>query len=114
MTLFGVTHVGSQTLLKDSGFMSAQILEEYRRKGAVGFVSGYFFDRDGKPVVTNVDACHIVMPRDDFLDVPDRICVGGGPDKIEAIRAMLKGRYANILITDEDTARSLVNDDHAG
>jgi dihydroxyacetone kinase-like protein len=34
--------------------------------------------------------------------------VGGGPDKVAAIRGMLKGGFANILITDEDTARAVI------
>lgn len=109
MTLFGVTHVGSETLLNDSGFMSAEILRDYRTRGAVGFVSGYFYDREGRPVRTELDDRHIVMPYDDFLKVPMRICVGGGMDKVEAIAAMLKGGYANVLVTDEETARAVLS-----
>jgi len=108
ITLFGVTDLGSETLLKHSGFMTAQFLQDYQDRGAVGFVSGYFYDRDGKTVRTELDDRHISMPVDDFLSVPTRICVGGGPTKIEAIGAMLKGGYANVLVTDEDTARAVL------
>jgi dihydroxyacetone kinase-like protein len=108
MTLFGVTNVGSETLLKDSGFMSAQILDDYRKRGAVGFVSGYFFDKSGRAVRTELDDRHIVMPREDFLQVPVRLCVGGGIEKIEAVACMIRGGYANVLVTDEDTARGVL------
>ncbi|CAA0108754.1 Deoxyribonucleoside regulator [Starkeya nomas] len=107
-TLFGVTHVGSETLLKDSGFMSEPILAEYQRRGAIGFVSGYFFDSQGNPVLTEIDARHIVMPLEDFLKVPERICIGGGMEKVEAISGMLKGGYANILVTDAATAGAVL------
>jgi len=107
--LFGVTHIGSETLLKHSGLMSAQTLSEYQSRGAVGFASGYFFDRKGKAVTTDVDARHIVMPFEDFMRAPQRICVGGGPDKISAISGMLKGGYATVLVTDERTARSVLD-----
>ncbi|SHO66593.1 DNA-binding transcriptional regulator LsrR, DeoR family [Pseudoxanthobacter soli DSM 19599] len=107
-TLFGVTHVGSETLLKDSGFMSEQILADYQSRGAIGFVSGYFFDREGKPVLTEIDARHIVMPLEDFLQVPERICIGGGMEKVAAISGMLRGRYASILVTDAGTARAVL------
>jgi DNA-binding transcriptional regulator LsrR (DeoR family) len=107
-TLFGVTQLGSETLLKDSGFMSEQILSDYQAKGAVGFASGYFFDENGQPVTTDLDARHIGMARQDFLRVPERICVGGGREKVIAIRAMLKGGFANVLVTDEETAQSLL------
>lgn len=108
MSLFGVTNLGSETLLKDSGFMSTKILQDYRERGAVGFVSGYFFDSEGRPVRTEVDDRHIAMPQEDFLKVPVRICLGGGLAKVEAIRSMLKGGYANILVTDVDTAKKML------
>lgn len=107
-TLFGVTHLGSETLLKGSGFMSQQILEDYQGRGAIGFLSGYFFDGAGRQVRTGIDDRHIVMPYEDFLRVPERICVGGGLEKIAAIKGMLLGRYANVLVTDETTARALL------
>jgi DNA-binding transcriptional regulator LsrR (DeoR family) len=96
--------------LKHSGFMTARVLEDYDRRGAVGFVSGYFYDRDGRMVRTELDDRHISMPIEDFLAVPSRICVGGGPSKVEAIRAMLKGGYANVLVTDEATARAVLSE----
>lgn len=107
-TLFGVTHLGSETLLKGSGFMSQQILEDYQGRGAIGFLSGYFFDAEGKRVRTETDDRHIVMPWEDFLQVPERICVGGGLEKVAAIKGMLLGRYANVLVTDEAAARALL------
>ena len=36
------------------------------------------------------------------------IAVAGGPDKREAIRAAMRGRFANVLVTDEDTAEALL------
>jgi DNA-binding transcriptional regulator LsrR (DeoR family) len=35
--------------------------------------------------------------------------VAGGSDKIEALKAALKGRFIHSLITDEMTARSLLH-----
>jgi DNA-binding transcriptional regulator LsrR (DeoR family) len=40
--------------------------------------------------------------------VPERICVAGGSDKIDAVYAALSGNYATVLVTDEATARALV------
>ena len=48
------------------------------------------------------------VPLGDFLEVPTRICIGGGLEKVDAIHGMLQGRYANVLITDEQTAQSLL------
>ncbi|MDR6953953.1 dihydroxyacetone kinase-like protein [Ancylobacter sp. 3268] len=108
ITLFGVTDLGEGTSLMHSGFMTQATLADYRAHGAIGFVSGYFFDADGQPVLTDLDARHLSMPREDFLAVPTRICVGGGPSKIAAITALLRGGYANVLVTDETTARAVL------
>lgn len=108
ITLFGVTDLGEGTSLMHSGFMTEPTLADYRAHGAVGFVSGYFFDREGRPVLTDLDNRHLSMPREDFLAVPTRICVGGGASKVEAIAAMLRGGYANVLVTDETTAHAVL------
>jgi deoxyribonucleoside regulator len=36
------------------------------------------------------------------------ILVAGGQRKVEAIRASLRGKYANILVTDQFTAQALL------
>ncbi|MGG1650975.1 sugar-binding domain-containing protein, partial [Paenibacillus sp. NRS-1780] len=48
------------------------------------------------------------------IDLPDlrkkekAILVAGGQRKVEAIRASLLGKYANILVTDQFTAQALL------
>jgi dihydroxyacetone kinase-like protein len=48
------------------------------------------------------------MAYGDLAAIPERICVGGGPDKVAAIRAMLRTELATILVTDEVTATQLL------
>jgi deoxyribonucleoside regulator len=38
------------------------------------------------------------------------IAVAGGPDKRDAILGAMRGRFANVLITDEESAAALVSD----
>ena len=103
-TLFGVTHLGPDTLLDGSGFMSKQQLARYHDQGAVGFASGYFFDLEGRIITNAFDESYIVMPLSDFLGVGQRVCIGGGLDKVDAILGMTRANLANVLITDECTA----------
>lgn len=42
------------------------------------------------------------------MKIPVRIGVAGGKDKTEAIAAAIKGDYINVLITDLQTARQLM------
>lgn len=107
-SLFGVTHLGGDTLLDGSGFMTEAQLEGYKRRGAVGFASGYFFDIEGTIIRQDFDERHIVMPLRDFLKIDERICIGGGPTKTEAIVGMLRAGLVSVLITDESTATAVL------
>jgi DNA-binding transcriptional regulator LsrR (DeoR family) len=44
------------------------------------------------------------------MQVPRRVGVAGGASKCRAIRAALRGAWVNVLVTDLDTARALVED----
>jgi DNA-binding transcriptional regulator LsrR (DeoR family) len=51
----------------------------------------------------------IGIPMEVFADQRKLIIgVAGGPAKVEAIRAALRKKYINVLITDEDTAEKLL------
>lgn len=107
-TVFGVTQLNGETLLVTGGFMAESEVQVYRDLGAVGFASGYFFAADGRIVRSEFDERHITMPLDDLLAVPERICVGGGPEKVTAISAMIRAGIASVLVTDEATAQGVV------
>ncbi|WP_186386125.1 MULTISPECIES: sugar-binding transcriptional regulator [unclassified Stappia] len=107
--LFGVTQLTGPTLLVQGGFMTQEEIQCYLDLGAVGFASGYFFNRDGEIVISEFDERHITMDEEEMCNVPERICVGGGPEKIEAIHAMLQSRLASILVTDEATALGILS-----
>jgi hypothetical protein len=49
----------------------------------------------------------------DLMRVPRRVGVAGGAGKCRAIRAALRGAWVNVLVTDLDTARALVEDTEA-
>lgn len=106
--LFGVTPITGPTLLVEGEFMTEIELQAYRDLGAVGFACGYFYDADGAIVRTEFDGRHITMPLEELREVPQRICVGGGPGKADSVRAMLKAGLATILVTDDQTARAVM------
>jgi dihydroxyacetone kinase-like protein len=110
MILFGVTHLADDTLLVSGEFMSQAELKSCRDQGAVGFASGHFFDLDGQIVTGEFDERHITMPMAEIMEVPQRICVGGGPEKVAAICGMIRARIANILVTDEQSAQAVLRE----
>jgi DNA-binding transcriptional regulator LsrR (DeoR family) len=106
--LFGVTQLTGETLLVSGGFMTKAQLAVYRDLGAVGFASGHFFDAAGRLVTSEFDDRHITMSAETMMQVPQRICVGGGAEKVEAIAGMIRARLATVRVTDAETARALL------
>lgn len=106
-SIFGVTQLAGETLLVQGGFMTEAEIAAYRDLGAIGFASGFFFDADGQIVTSEFDERHITMPLEDLINVPERVCVGGGPEKVSAVIAMLRAKLANVMIMDETTANKV-------
>ena len=47
-------------------------------------------------------------PLKELQKLENVIGVAGGPMKVDAILAALRGKYLDVLITDEDTAQALL------
>jgi lsr operon transcriptional repressor len=93
------------------GYLSPADLRRLIGKGAVGDILCRFFDATGRIIEDEVHDRVIGVPMDVFGD-PDRLIIGvaGGPAKVAPIRAALRKRYVNVLITDETTAAALLLD----
>ncbi|MCI8638519.1 MAG: sugar-binding transcriptional regulator [Coprococcus sp.] len=76
-------------------------------ENVVGEVCTHFFDKDGGAVIPPFSNRIISINLEDYKKIPVRIGVAGGEEKIEAIRAALKGGYVNVLISDFQTAELL-------
>jgi DNA-binding transcriptional regulator LsrR (DeoR family) len=108
VTLVGIGRMDEQAQLQADGFISAEELDEMRRKGAVGEVTGWAFDAAGEIITGGTNVRVTSAPRD---IPPKRLVVGAaqGTGKILPIHAALRGKVVNGLITNETTARSLLD-----
>lgn len=91
-----------------TGFIDYHELELLRQKGAVGDILGQFYDRSGNIVDTPLHRRTVALPLGDLRKMRNVIGIAGGKEKVEAILGALRGKYIKILITDEETARSMV------
>jgi DNA-binding transcriptional regulator LsrR (DeoR family) len=107
VTLIGIGRMDEQAQLHADGFMSAAELDEMRRLGAIGEVTGWAFDAAGRIVRGGANDRVTSAPRE---VPPSRLVVGvaQGIGKILPIRAALRGKIVNGLITNETTARSIL------
>ena len=113
LKIVGIGTVEAETQLVASGMIDLSEVEAISDAGGVGELVGHFFDCDGNALETPLNArkLSISLGRDMKHRV---IAVAGGPNKVEALRAVLKSGRLSGLITDERTARALLDTPDAG
>lgn len=108
--VFGVGGLAADSTMRIADVTSNEEIDAYAREGAAAVLICRFLDRDGNQIVREFDQRVIGIELDELRGVPTRLCVAGGVQKVEAIRAVLKGRYATHLVTDMDAAEQLLAD----
>lgn len=108
VALSGIGAVGESTSPLLRRWMTPAVVEECRRKGVVAHVCGHHLDAEGRHVHTDLCDRTVCMDPERLSGIPLVIGVAAGSDKVEAIRAALAGSYISALVTDEPTARALL------
>ncbi|MHA7191908.1 sugar-binding transcriptional regulator [Arthrobacter sp. MDT2-16] len=76
--------------------------------GAVGEICLRYFDIDGAPMNSAIEERMVSISSEAMLRIPRRIGVAGGMRKLDAIRGAINGGWVNVLITDSEVARQLL------
>ncbi len=103
----GVFEPGS-TLLADGSTLAKEEVRELKARGVVGDIALQFFDEDGSRVDHPVNERIIGTDLEQIRSIQRVIGVAGGAAKVRAIRAALRGGLVNVLVTDDRTAASLL------
>nr|PZN03166.1 MAG: DNA-binding transcriptional regulator [Bacillota bacterium] len=91
----------------ETGYFSKKELELLKKSGARGDMCSRFFDEEGRPCCPELNDRVIAVTLEDVKRIPVVVGIAGGPAKMEAVLAALKGGYLKVLVTDERTARYL-------
>lgn len=108
LALVGVGTVDLDSFLFQAGYVDQADIAALQNRGAVGDVLGHFFDIDGQPVPSPIDDRFVGLSLEELKRIPTVVCVAGGPSKVCSILGALRGKYADVLITDEETARAIL------
>jgi len=88
---------------------SAEYNERLITSGTVGDILANFFYEDGSLFDTSKYYLQISMELEALKKLNTVICVAGGSNKVEGLIAAAKSRYYNILVSDTNTARLILN-----
>jgi len=108
IAMVGIGSLMPSSEFEDFGYNSQTELDQLKKHGAVGEMHGEYFNAAGEPLELEHHHRLISIRLETLGNMKHVVGVAGGPDKIEALKAALKGGFIHSLITDEKTARSLL------
>ncbi len=91
-----------------SGYLNERELERVKEQGAVGHMCGQFFDQQGEPLDVELNRRAVGIGIKTLQNIETVIAVAGGEAKSAAILGALRGRFLNILVTDDLAARKIL------
>jgi deoxyribonucleoside regulator len=107
--LMGLSDATKDSTLGRTGYFSAAELENLHDLGVVGNVNLVFINREGGRVVSAVEERMVrILAPDRMRRVKMRIGIGFGTSKVEVIASALRGKWINTLITDDETAKAVI------
>jgi DNA-binding transcriptional regulator LsrR (DeoR family) len=91
-----------------SGHISIEDSEKLIKEGAVGDICGSYIDINGHLCHSTLNDKMMAISLDDLKRIPCVIGVASGEKKSDVILGALRGRYIDVLITDEKAAQSIL------
>jgi deoxyribonucleoside regulator len=111
LCMVSVGKVDHSATVVQTGFLTASTIDQLRARGAVGDISGRYFDIHGKRILGDVDDRIMALPWEDFQRLENVVAVACGLDKKTAILGALRTGVLSRLIIDDQTALAILEED---
>jgi DNA-binding transcriptional regulator LsrR (DeoR family) len=108
MSVVGVGGMSDGATIMQNGILTKTDFTLLGMQGAVGDILSHFLDKEGNPVDSSIEKRLMSTPLEDLRAMDNVIGAAGGAEKVEAILAVLKGKYLDALVTDQATAAALL------
>ncbi|MBD8501165.1 sugar-binding transcriptional regulator [Paenibacillus sp. CAU 1523] len=102
------THHSNSVLMK-AGYLSADEMKALDQTKAVGDICARYINRDGQICSTDLDERTIGIELDVLAKKETSILAAGGREKVDVMLGALRGRYVNVLVTDQFTAQAMLD-----
>jgi DNA-binding transcriptional regulator LsrR (DeoR family) len=110
LAFVGIGSLNSYSIsVRDESILTRADLDEVMSRGSVGDIALRFIDAEGCLVETDLNERIIGIDLAGLRRIPRVVGVAGGTNKVEAIRAALRGKLIEVLITDQITAAALAH-----
>ena len=96
--------------MSSAGSFGREAIESLATTGAVGEICSVFYDINGREVQTPFTNRIIAVGLEKLRQLEYSIGLAASREKVPAIMGALRGKLINVLITDEETAKILLNE----
>ena len=110
LCMVSVGKVDHSATVVQTGFLDASTIDQMRVRGAVGDISGRYFDINGTRILGDVDDRIMALSWEDFQSLKNVVAVVCGLDKKNAILGALRTGLISRLIVDYHTALALLEE----
>ena len=108
--MVSVGKVDHSATVVQTDFLDASTMDQMRARGAVGDISGRYFDINGTRILGDVDDRIMALSWEDFQSLKNVVAVVCGLDKKNAILGALRAGLISRLIIDDHTALALLEE----
>jgi DNA-binding transcriptional regulator LsrR (DeoR family) len=96
-------------LIREGKIVQWPELQALSTSGAVGDINLRYFDLQGNPIVSDLDARTIGLTLKEIGGIDQVVGIAGGEAKVQAIKSTLIGKLINVLVTDHRTAQEIIS-----
>jgi len=111
IAVLGIGNASHTGLYVESGFVSAAEIDAICAAGGIGDLLGRYFTGDGRFLDVSANRRAMAMPIADLRRVPIVLSAAWGRERLPAIRGALRTGCVSVLVTDDETATSLLSAD---
>ncbi len=110
IALLSVGELQGSNTMSQLGLISKTESASLRKSGAVGDICGHWIDRNGEIVDHSNNRRVIALPPEKLKNIPCVVLASGGKNKVPVLCGALKVGFVDVLVTDENSARQILND----
>jgi DNA-binding transcriptional regulator LsrR (DeoR family) len=108
LAFLSVGELGKNSTMSKLGLITADEVETLQNAGAVGDLCSHWLDSKGRFVEHALNRRAVALPPEHLRNVPRVVLVSGGKNKVLMMHGVLSNKLANIVVTDEVTAKALL------
>jgi DNA-binding transcriptional regulator LsrR (DeoR family) len=116
IAIVGIGHFGFQTELRMlfADYVDPSVQQQMEDSGAVGDICARFYDIQGRPITGVGWKEQLGIGLEQLRRLDHVVGIAGSPVKADAILGALRGEYIDVLVTDEPTARTVLERHQGG